>query len=433
MTRPMHILVVDDVADNRGLLTQLLRHEGHRVSEAADGSEALAAIASDDVDLLLLDLQMPRVDGFEVLKRLGSAAAMNLPVLVVTAAAEREARLRALELGAQDFLTKPVDAQELRARVRTLAALKSAHDRLVDQAAALQTANDALVIRQTELEVLNAALLDHNARTEAEVARRTEALQLANDRLEAADRYKDEFLSVISHELRTPLNFIMGFASVVADELAGPLTDRQVDYMDKILKGADRMLFLVNDLLDFARIRSGDFRLTPDDTDLGEVVAEVLSTLQPLAVQKGVQLSAHVQLGRPVWLDGPRMAQVLTNLIDNGLKFTPTGGQVRVEAQLTDDELIAWVRDSGCGIAEADFPKLFNRFQQLDMGRTRQAGGVGLGLAICKAIVEAHGGTIGVESEVGAGTSFYIRLPLDPLVAPSGGPATGARFGRLSA
>jgi signal transduction histidine kinase len=430
MSRPLHILVADDLADNRGLLIQLLQHQGYRVSEAADGAEALDAIARGDVDLLLLDLQMPRVDGFEVLARLGSAPTMNLPVLVVTAAAEREARLRALELGAQDFLTKPVDSQELRARVRTLGALKRAHDRLLEQAAALQAANGALVERQAELQVLNSTLLDHNARTEREVARRTEALQAANDRLEEVDRYKDEFLSVISHELRTPLNFIMGFASVVADQLAGPLTPQQADYMDKILKGADRMLFLVNDLLDFARIRSGDFRLTPDDTDFDEVAAEVLATLQPLAVQKGVELSAHVHLGRTIRLDGPRMAQVLTNLIDNGLKFTPTGGQVRVEAQLTDGELVAWVRDTGCGIAEADYPKLFTRFQQLDMGRTRQAGGVGLGLAICKAIVEAHGGTIGVESELGVGTSFYIRLPL---VTVSERPVSGAQVGPIGA
>ncbi|MFN3430171.1 MAG: response regulator [Candidatus Sericytochromatia bacterium] len=419
MTRPLHVLVADDVPDNRGLLSQLLRHEGYRVSEAADGVEALALLAKGDVDLLLLDLQMPRMDGFEVLTRLGSMADQNLPVLVVTAAAEREARLRALELGAQDFVTKPVDSQELRARIRTLESLKVAHDRVVEQARALQAANDALVARQDELERLNAALRNDNGRIELEVARRTEALRAAMERLEAADRYKDEFLSVISHELRTPLNFIMGFASVIADELAGPITERQADYMDKILKGADRMLLLVNDLLDFARIRSGDFHLMPAETELGGVIDEVLATMAPLAEQKGVRLGAQVELAGPMWVDGQRLAQVLTNLVDNGVKFTPTGGQVRIEASSTPDGLLMWVRDTGCGIAEADQPRLFHRFQQLDMGKTRRAGGVGLGLAICKAIVEAHGGNISLQSELGVGTAFHVSMPLArPISAP---------------
>jgi signal transduction histidine kinase len=412
MSRPLHILVADDMPDNRNLLGQLLRHEGYRVSEAADGAEALSLIANGDVDMLLLDLQMPHVDGFEVLARLGAEPATNPPVLVVTAAAEREARLRALELGAQDFVTKPFDTQELRARVRTLESLKRAHDRLVEQARALQVANDTLLARQDELERLNLALQDDNQRIEREVARRTEALQTALERLKTADRYKDEFLSVISHELRTPLNFIMGFASVVADEVAGPVTPQQAAYMDKILKGADRMLLLVNDLLDFARIRSGDFHLTPEETDLGIVVDEVLSTMAPLAEQKGVTIRAQMHLDGLVWLDGPRITQVLTNLIDNGLKFTPVGGQVSVEVRASEDTLLAWVRDTGCGIAEADQARLFRRFQQLDMGMTRRAGGVGLGLAICKAIVEAHGGTIGLESELGVGTSFHFQLPL---------------------
>jgi signal transduction histidine kinase len=418
MSRPLHILVADDMPDNRNLLRQLLRHEGYRVSEAADGAEALSLIANGDVDMLLLDLQMPHVDGFEVLARLGAEPATNPPVLVVTAAAEREARLRALELGAQDFVTKPFDTQELRARVRTLESLKRAHDRLVEQARALQVANDTLLARQEELERLNLALQDDNQRIEREVARRTEALQTALERLEIADRYKDEFLSVISHELRTPLNFIMGFASVVADEVAGPVTPQQAAYMDKILKGADRMLLLVNDLLDFARIRSGDFHLTPEETDLGMVIDEVLSTMAPLAEQKGVAIRAHVHLEGPVWLDGPRITQVLTNLIDNGLKFTPVGGQVSVEVRASEDTLLVWVRDTGCGIAEADQARLFRRFQQLDMGMTRRAGGVGLGLAICKAIVEAHGGTIGLESELGVGTSFHFHVPLKAPAAP---------------
>jgi signal transduction histidine kinase len=409
MSEPLHILVADDLADNRGLLTQLLKLDGHRVSEAADGVEALALIAQGDVDVLLLDLQMPMLDGFGVLTHLSQADGPFVPVLVVTAAAERELRLRALDLGAQDFLTKPVDSQELRTRVRTLGALKRAQDRLRAQAAALQEAN--------------AELLRHNERIENEVDRRTEDLRAANERLQAADRHKDEFLSVISHELRTPLNFIMGFASILADEVAGPMAPMQADYVGKILRGTDRMLMLVNDLLDFAHMRFGDFRLSPVPTAYEMVVAEAIATMQPLADRKGIALTAEVALEGPVTVDPQRLLQVLANLLDNGIKFTPHGGFVRVSARIVDGMLETSVRDTGCGIERDDIPRLFERFRQLDMGNTREAGGVGLGLAICKAIVEAHGGAIGVESAPGHGAAFYFRLPLSQPVAPARDPA----------
>jgi signal transduction histidine kinase len=258
----------------------------------------------------------------------------------------------------------------------------------------------------------NTALQALNRHFEQQVAERTLELSEAVGRLQEADRVKDEFLSVISHELRTPLNFIMGFASILEDGVSGPLNAEQLGHMTKIVNGADRMLLLVNDLLDFAKLQSGMFDLEPMPTDYAQLVAEAVMLMRPLADQKPVSLTVSVEVAGPVVVDGPRVTQMITNLVANAIKFTDAGGRVEVRARLRDGELLTEVVDTGVGIAAADVPKLFKRFQQIEMGATRKAGGTGLGLAITKALVEAHGGRIGVESQPGLGSTFWFLLPM---------------------
>jgi signal transduction histidine kinase len=243
---------------------------------------------------------------------------------------------------------------------------------------------------------------------------RSRALKLAEGmtaELRQADHAKDEFLSVISHELRTPLNFIMGFASILEDEIAGPLNSQQHEYLGKINDGADRMLMLVNDLLDFAKLQAGKFTLAPETTAYPALVSEVVGSMRPLANQKGLQLSMDLRADETLHIDGKRVGQIIYNLVSNAIKFTPKGGQVRVTTFRENGYVRTEVSDTGIGIATEDVPKLFTRFKQLDMSATRQAGGTGLGLSIAKALVEAHGGEIGVKSEPGQGSTFYFTLP----------------------
>jgi PAS domain S-box-containing protein len=262
--------------------------------------------------------------------------------------------------------------------------------------------------------------MDVTERVEHERQReeREEALRDTNAQLRQADRYKDEFLSVISHELRTPLNFITGFASILDDALFGPLNERQHEAVAKILNGAERMLMLVDDLLDYAKIQSGMLELQPAPTAYAPLVGETIALLQPLARNRQLTLDALIDAPGQALIDGARVAQVLSNLLSNAIKFSAPGGHIRVSARLQGPDLLTEVSDTGPGIRPDDLPRLFTRFQQLDMSRTRQAGGTGLGLAICKALVEAHGGQIGVTSELGHGSTFWFRLPL-------AGPAEG--------
>jgi PAS domain S-box-containing protein len=231
------------------------------------------------------------------------------------------------------------------------------------------------------------------------------------DHLQQVDTLKDEFLSVISHELRTPLNFIMGFASILDDEVAGQLTPDQHAYLEKILKGTDRMLLLVNDLLDFAKIQAGEFELVAKPALYAPLVDEVVATLRPLADQKRISLSPEVPADLVANCDPERVIQVLTNLVGNAIKFTPEDGVVTIGARACDDLIVTEIEDTGIGIANEDMTKLFTRFRQLDMSRTRTAGGTGLGLSISKALVEAHGGAIEATSAgLGKGSCFRFTL-----------------------
>lgn len=232
--------------------------------------------------------------------------------------------------------------------------------------------------------------------------------------LEATDKLKDQFLSILSHELRTPLNAITGFGSILDDEVVGPLNEIQHRYLAKMLSGSETLLALVDDLLDMSRIEAGKFTLAPRRMRVSEVADGVVTSLLPLAQKRGCTLLNDLPDDLPELLADPqRVNQVLTNLISNAIKFTPEAGRVRVSAQTEGRWLRVEVADTGIGIAEADLPKLFQRFSQLDMGETHRVGGTGLGLSICKALVEAHGGSIGVRSQAGTGSTFWFTLPLD--------------------
>lgn len=253
---------------------------------------------------------------------------------------------------------------------------------------------------------------DITARKRAE----EEKAKLQQEQIEAlkqADALKDQFLSILSHELRTPLNSISGFGSILDDEVAGSLNPRQHEYLRKMLASADALTTLVNDLLDMTRITMGKFSILRQCTSFSGVAASTIDNLKPLADQKGLNLFNEVPSELPfLTIDEQRIGQVLINLINNAIKFTPKGGNIRVRAFIENGRLRCEVADTGRGIAPEDIPKLFRRFTQLDMTLTRRTGGMGLGLSIAKAIVDGHGGEIGVESELGKGSTFWFTLPV---------------------
>jgi signal transduction histidine kinase len=264
-----------------------------------------------------------------------------------------------------------------------------------------------------------------------EIVEKNTQLQQAVDRLRELDRLKSNFLATVSHELRTPLTSIIGYSDMLGAGIGGELTAEQADFVETIHSKGEHLLALITSLLDMNKLEQGTMRLSREVMSCKALLDDLQKTLAPSAAKKGVILSVEVAADAGnVFVDPVRIKQVLFNLAENALKFTPKGGVVRFTGKVTeadaDDDgfgavLLAVPRraveigviDSGIGIPPEEHAKIFDAFYQVDGSSTREHGGTGLGLSIAKRIVEAHGGTIRVESQVGQGAAFYLTLP-DP-------------------
>jgi signal transduction histidine kinase len=231
--------------------------------------------------------------------------------------------------------------------------------------------------------------------------------------VEEADQLKSEFFALVSHELRTPLTSVTGYLDIVLAEEAGPINQEQRHYLDVIDRNTQRLQRLVGDLLFVAQVEAGTLSLEHGPVDLGSVVRASIEAAQPQADKKGVLLTAEVDPMSMEDGDADRLGQLLDNLVLNALKFTPETGRVTVRARRIEGErALIEVADTGMGISAEDQEHLFERFYRADAATQSAIPGIGLGLSICQAIAEGHGGSIGVESEVGRGTTFRVELPL---------------------
>jgi signal transduction histidine kinase len=235
------------------------------------------------------------------------------------------------------------------------------------------------------------------------------------------DRMKTEFVSQVSHELRTPLTAIKGFTELLLEDDGSSANEEQREYLTIVKSNVDRLVALINDLLDISRIESGKIVLNLEAVDVATLVQAVATTMQPLLERKEQTIAVCTEPGLPaVHADQDRVMQVLTNLVGNAHKYTGTGGTIDVDASRQGDRVCIAVRDNGVGIPPEDIPKLFTRFFRVDSSLTRAIGGTGLGLSIAKSIVELHGGTISVESELGKGSVFSFTLPIETQPAMPG-------------
>ena len=265
-----------------------------------------------------------------------------------------------------------------------------------------------------------------------ELAEKTERLQVAYDKLKELDRLKSTFLATMSHELRTPLTSIIGYSEMLASGMGGELNPTQREFVDTVRAKGDQLLELILTLLDVAKLEQDQVRLTLGPVDAAELVSDAVRTVSPAAAKKKIQLEQRIEARlAPLQADKTRLRQVLINLLDNAIKFTPKGGAVTVEVALStrasdaDDGspgivLLAtperWlqfvVRDNGIGIPAQEHARVFDAFYQVDGSPTREYGGTGLGLSIVKRLVEAHGGQVELDSAPGRGTEFRVRLPV---------------------
>ena len=258
-----------------------------------------------------------------------------------------------------------------------------------------------------------AEILQLNAELERRVEERT-------TELERALRAKDEFLASMSHELRTPLNAILGLSESLAEHVAGPLNEKQERYVRTISESGNHLLSLINDILDLARIESGQVVLNITEVDLQQVCQASLRMINQLAHKKDQEVALDLDEGiGSIWVDERRLKQILVNLLSNAVKFTPAGGRLglRVRADSREKRVMFTVWDNGIGISESDFTRLFRPFVQLDSSLSREAPGTGLGLALVAQMVRLHGGSVSVDSQINQGSRFTVTLPWEPALA----------------
>ncbi len=384
------LLLVEDDPQMPEVLAALLNGDPIALLHAATGTDALRLVRDRHVDIVLLDLGLPDISGFEVLRQLKEAPeTQSIPVIVVTARNGTEDKLRGFEAGASDYLTKPFEGAELRARLRA---------------------------------VLRAKLLQD------EVAQANRELVAARVGAEAMARAKTDFLANMSHEIRTPMNGVTAMAGLL---LETTLTHEQRGYVETIYSSSEALLGILNGILDFSKIESGKLELESRPFDLRQCVEEALDLFVAKAAEKKLELAYQMDDGicAQVIGDVTRVRQVLVNLIGNGIKFTEHGEvvvQVKILSAPEPDADISepWylhfsVRDTGIGIPVDRLARLFKSFSQADASTARQYGGTGLGLAISKRLVELMSGKMWVESVPDKGSTFHFTLPFRaaPVVA----------------
>ena len=363
------ILTVDDDRVNLRILGGILRGEGYAVTEAASGEQAIEAYAKHSPDLVLLDVMMPGIDGFETCRRLrkihGDQCA---PVIFITAKSESDDVVEGLGAGGVDYLPKPFQPKEVLARIRS--------------------------------HLQNRILAEQREQLVAQLSK--------------ANAAKNKFLGMCAHDLRNPLASIRGLTEFLRDGAVGPLAPEQRDLVETIHGASQQMLELVNELLDVATIESGELKLRLARCDLADLITRSVALTNMEAARKQTVVTFDPRGTAPVaMLDSAKMRQVVDNLLSNAVKYSPPGSAITVTLHAADaaGQCGFAVQDQGPGIPDSERDKLFQDFSRLSAQPTGGEKSTGLGLAICRKIVEAHGGTITATNLPARGCEFRVLLP----------------------
>jgi signal transduction histidine kinase len=360
------------------------------VDTADSASSALSRGAETDYDAIVTDIKMPGMDGLALLREIRNLRPTT-PTLLITGHGERELAIQAIRGGAYDFIQKPIDRDYFVAALARAVELRQMSRRIDEQQTALER---------------------HASDLERTVQERTHELREAN-------RIKDEFLATLSHELRTPLNSMFGWIHLLREGALDEETAARA--IRTIERNTKSLAEIISDLLEVSRIITGKLKLDVGPIELGPVIEAALEAVRPAIDAKGIQLELSIEPDMsPVLGDPSRLQQVVWNLLSNAIKFTPSGGCVEVKLQKTESNAHITVSDNGAGIAGDFLPYVFDRFRQADSTFTRKHGGLGLGLAIVRHLVELHGGTVSADSPgEGMGATFGATFPLLESSAPA--------------
>lgn len=394
------ILCVDDRHENRVAIDAILESLNVRIVGAGSGEEALKRLLDEDFAVILLDVQMPGMNGFETAELIKSREkTRHVPIIFLTAiSTEPQYMQQGYAAGAVDYLSKPFHPEVLRAKVAVFVELHQKEMRL----------------RESERRTLElqhrTTLLEQDARQHEELTALNEQLRERTRDLEQALTARNRFYASMSHELRTPINAIIGYNTLLLDRIYGELNDKQVHGLNRVQKAARHLLELVNDVLDLSKIEAGKIELSLQPVSFPALLEDLFVTVRPLADEHATSIElAPAADSSTIVTDPRRVRQILLNLLSNAIKFGD-GKPIRVAwHKRPDDGVEVSVSDSGSGIATDDLQRIFDEFVQLSQGQP--TGGTGLGLPISRRLATLLGGTLKAESQLGSGSTFTLCLP----------------------
>ncbi|MBI5526794.1 MAG: hybrid sensor histidine kinase/response regulator [Deltaproteobacteria bacterium] len=369
-----NILVVDDTPDNLRVLSGMLKERGYRVRPVPSGGLALRAAESEPPDLILLDITMPGMDGYEVCRRLKADAGLkDIPVIFISALSDTADKVEAFSVGGVDYVPKPFQFPEVEARVDT-------HLRL--------------------------------RRLRRDIEQKNRALEENIAKLRELEKLRDNLVHMIVHDMRSPLTVITASLGFLQEDLKGKVPAESMGDIGTALQGGQRLIRMVSDLLDISRLEAGEMPLKTSAVDVTTVAKKAVDSVQGIEKGRTVEINAPGPL--VVICDPELIRRVIENLVSNGIKHTPEGTPLWVTVAPEARGARVTVRDTGEGIAPEYHVKIFEKFGQVQAKKEQRYHSTGLGLSFCKLAVEAHGGKIGVESAVGAGSTFWFTLPGQP-------------------
>jgi signal transduction histidine kinase len=407
---PINILIVDDEPKNLTVLETVLDSPGYRLVRAQSADEALLALVAEEFALLILDIRMPGMTGFELAQTIKSRRkTARIPIIFLTAYYNEDQHvLEGYGSGAVDYLVKPVNAAVLRSKVAVFAELhrKTREISIVNRALLAEVAERRRA--EHELHALNQNL-------DRLVSERTRALRELEAELRETDRRKDEFIATLAHELRNPLAPVRNAVQILQLPNTGETDSQRARAI--IARQIGVMARLIDDLMDVSRINRGRIELRKEPVDLRRVLELAIEATRPHFVENKHDLRLAVpDTAMPLDADVTRLSQIFVNLLTNSAKYTEPGGHVEVAAQVRDREVTITVRDDGIGLASEHLDRVFLMFSQVDSALTRSRGGLGIGLSLVKHLVELHGGRVAAQSSgLGKGSTFTVTLPLSGL------------------
>ena len=363
------ILVVDDQPLNIELLEAHLVPQGYEIIKATSGEEALMKLAGNQIDLILLDVMMPSMNGYEVCRVLKQKAEY-LPVIMITALGSRDSRLKGIESGADDFLSKPFDSTELKLKVKNLLKTKSLYDKV------------------------------ENSYRE----------------IKALDEMKDSLTSFIVHDLRSPLTGIMGYLGLLS--MSKKLEKQDLVYVERATKSVKVMTDMISNLLDMAKMENNEVVINAEECKIAEILSSAIKAIAPMISEKNIHLSDKTsETNARVNVQRDLIERIAQNLLSNAIHYTPGKGNILIESELAEKSksVRVSVSDSGYGIPNEHKQKIFDKFATVETKEKRIRGSTGLGLTFCKLAVELHGGKIWVEDRPGGGSVFRFTLPLSEI------------------